>query len=141
MTRRRLLLAVLALTTPAAAEEAAATPPASAAPVPTPPAQTPPAPGQPSARPRRRRTTRKPPESLPHQGQQQVNRYGDIAPVPNRDMEGPQGNRPTERPSLSPSVIQRSLPSRGSAAEGSPSLSEDRLFNPAPGARLTVPFR
>lgn len=65
----------------------------------------------------------------------------DAAPVPNRDYEGPVVIAPAEGPSLAPSIIQRGLPSRGQAVEGSPSKTEDRLFEPAPGARLTVPFR
>lgn len=64
----------------------------------------------------------------------------EAAPVPNRDLEAP---RVVEKdaPSLTPSVIQRPLPSRGQATEGSVSLQEERLFDPAPGARLNVPFR
>jgi len=65
----------------------------------------------------------------------------DAAPVPNRSYEGPVVIAPPEGPSLAPSIIQRGLPSRGQAVEGSPSKTEDRLFEPAPGARLTVPFR
>jgi len=65
----------------------------------------------------------------------------DAAPVPNRSYEGPVVLAPTEGPSFGPSIIQRGLPSRGQAVEGSPSKTEDRLFEPAPGARLTVPFR
>jgi len=65
----------------------------------------------------------------------------DAAPVPNRNYEGPVVVAPADGPTLAPSVIQRRLPSRGQAVEGSPSQTEDRLFEPAPGARLTVPFR
>jgi len=65
----------------------------------------------------------------------------DAAPVPNRNYEGPVVVAPADGPTLSPSIIQRGLPSRGQAVEGSPSKTEDRLFEPAPGARLTVPFR
>lgn len=64
----------------------------------------------------------------------------EAAPVPNRDLEAP---RVVEKdaPRLTPSVIERPLPSRGQATEGSVSLQEERLFNPAPGARLKLPFR
>ncbi len=61
------------------------------------------------------------------------------APVPNRALEAPRA-APQEGPSLSPGIIQRRLPGRGQAAEGSPDRTEDRLFEPAPGARLRVPF-
>lgn len=63
----------------------------------------------------------------------------EAAPVPNRDLEAPHAVVKDE-PHLSPDVIYRRLPSRGMAAEGSPNLREEQLFNPAPGARLSVPF-
>ena len=63
----------------------------------------------------------------------------EAAPVPNRDMEGPRAQQ-TDRTRLSPSVIHRRLPSQGMATEGSASIQEERLFFPAPGARLNVPF-
>lgn len=65
----------------------------------------------------------------------------EAAPVPNRAYEGPVVIAPPEGPTLAPSVIQRGLPGRGQATAGSPSKTEERLFDPAPGARLTVPFR
>lgn len=61
------------------------------------------------------------------------------APVPNHDRDW-QEALPQPTPSLNPSVINRPLPSRGQAAAGSHSELEDRLFRPAPGARLSVPF-
>lgn len=64
----------------------------------------------------------------------------EAAPVPNRDLEGPRAPSTAARARLSPSVIQRSLPSQGMAAEGAQSIQEERLFFPAPGARLNVPF-
>lgn len=65
----------------------------------------------------------------------------EAAPVPDRAVEGPRAApTPADRPSLAPSIIHRRLPGRGLAAEGSPSNTEDRLFAPAPGARLSVPF-
>lgn len=63
----------------------------------------------------------------------------EAAPVPNRNMEAPR--TPAEdRTRLSPSVIHRPLPSQGMATEGAASIQEERLFFPAPGARLNVPF-
>jgi hypothetical protein len=64
----------------------------------------------------------------------------DLAPVPNRNLEPPRAAAPSESPSLSPSIIHRPLPSTDSARDGSRSYDEERLFFPAPGARLTVPF-
>ena len=64
---------------------------------------------------------------------------GALAPVPNRSIEAPR-LVPEDRARLDPSVINRNLPGRGLATDGSPSLLEDKLFRPAPGARLRVPF-
>ncbi|WP_149539802.1 hypothetical protein [Siccirubricoccus phaeus] len=61
------------------------------------------------------------------------------APVPNRELEAP-SSKVVERPRLDPSIIHRPLPSRGAAAEGSVSRLEEKLFEPAPGARLRLPF-
>ena len=61
------------------------------------------------------------------------------APVPNRNLDVPLVI-PQDRTSLGPSIINRNLPGRGQASEGAPSLLEDKLFRPAPGARLNVPF-
>ncbi|GAA0567469.1 hypothetical protein GCM10009416_01870 [Craurococcus roseus] len=59
--------------------------------------------------------------------------------MPNRDLEGPRAQE-ADRARLSPSVIHRPLPSQGMATEGAASIQEERLFFPAPGARLNVPF-
>lgn len=61
------------------------------------------------------------------------------APVPNRNLDAPLVI-PQDRTRLGPSIINRNLPGRGQAAEGAPNLLEDKLFRPAPGARLNVPF-
>ena len=63
----------------------------------------------------------------------------EAAPVPNRELEAP---RVVQRdgPSLTPDIIERRLPGRGQAAEGVPNRTEERLFAPAPGARLNLPF-
>jgi hypothetical protein len=63
----------------------------------------------------------------------------EAAPVPNRNLEAPRAPE-TDRTRLSPSVIHRPLPGQGMAAEGAASIQEERLFFPAPGARLNVPF-
>jgi hypothetical protein len=64
----------------------------------------------------------------------------EAAPVPNRDLEAPRAADGGVRTRLSPSVIHKPLPSQGMAAEGAQSIQEERLFFPAPGARLNVPF-
>ena len=66
---------------------------------------------------------------------------GEAAPVPNRTFEGPVVAPATEGPTLEPSIIQRQLPGRGATSTGGPNRTEERLFDPAPGARLTVPFK
>jgi hypothetical protein len=67
---------------------------------------------------------------------------GKPAPVPNRDIEAPRGLREPPRASLSPTLIhpepaQPHLGRSGFAMQA----QEDRLIRqPAPGARLNVPF-
>ena len=62
-----------------------------------------------------------------------------VAPVPDRTKEGPRVVE-QDRARLNPSIINRNLPGRGQADQGSPDLLEDKLFKPAPGARLNLPF-
>ena len=62
-----------------------------------------------------------------------------MAPVPDRSKEGPRVVE-RDRARIDPSIINRNLPGRGQADQGSPDLLEDKLFKPAPGARLNVPF-
>jgi hypothetical protein len=59
--------------------------------------------------------------------------------MPNRDLEAPRQFQ-DDRGHLAPGVISRDMPGRGQATQGSPSLLEDKLFKPVPGARLNVPF-
>jgi hypothetical protein len=132
--RRGLLLALGALIAgPATAQEAA------------PAAEAPPRPA-PAPRPRRRRRPRQaarpeppPPETANLAPPTPPASRLEAAPVPNRDLEAPRVIRP-EGPSFAPDVIQRRLPGRGQAAEGVPDRTEERLFAPAPGARLNLPF-
>ena len=143
MTRRRhlgRLLAALLAGAPAvaAAQEAAS-------------ADRPEAPGappQPARKPRRsrRRATRRSDPAERTQQQQAAPEPAPLqaprleaAPVPNRDLEAPRAPG-TDRARLSPSVIHRPLPNQGMAAEGAQNIQEERLFFPAPGARLNVPF-
>jgi len=70
-------------------------------------------------------------------------RRGEPAPVPNLDMEGPrrlEASRTTPR--LDPALIDPAEPRFGSAADrNSLQAREDRLLRqPAPGARLRLPF-
>lgn len=68
--------------------------------------------------------------------------HGKPAPVPNRDIEAPRGLNEPPRASLSPTLIhpepaQPHLGRSGFAMQA----QEDRLIRqPAPGARLNVPF-
>lgn len=62
-----------------------------------------------------------------------------LAPVPDRTKEGPRVVE-QDRARINPSIINRNLPGRGQADQGAPDLLEDKLFKPAPGARLNVPF-
>ncbi|WP_137127232.1 hypothetical protein [Roseomonas sp. HF4] len=65
------------------------------------------------------------------------------APVPDRDLEAPRGDRSREgAPRLDPALIDPNAPRVGTARDSSnPQDVEDRLLRqPAPGARLRVPF-
>ena len=61
------------------------------------------------------------------------------APVPNRDLEAPHVST-EERAHLGPSILYQNMPNPRQAAGGSLNQSEDKLYKPAPGARLNVPF-
>ncbi len=65
---------------------------------------------------------------------------GELAPVPNRDIEAPVNRRVSMEARLMPEVFRRQMPGRGMTAEGVSSQREERVYAPAPGARLTVPF-
>lgn len=152
--RHGLLAAVLGLL---AAESAlalqagpeAAIPPAAAAIAPAaearPPAETAQAPQQRPRRPRRPATKPVPAPPMPVPPQAATpslpeRRDLEPAPVPNRSLEPPWMVQRAEGPRLAPSIIQRRLPGQGQAAEGSPSITEERLFAPAAGAHIKVPF-
>ena len=62
-----------------------------------------------------------------------------VAPMPDRSKEGPRVVE-QDRARINPSIIYRNLPGRGQADQGAPDVLEDKLFKPAPGARLNVPF-
>lgn len=68
---------------------------------------------------------------------------GDPAPVPNADIEIPRSLRAGEpTPRIDPALIDPNEPRVGATSDPhSPQAREDRLLrNPAPGARLRVPF-
>jgi hypothetical protein len=142
MTRRRhlgpLLAALLAGAPAVAAAQEAATADRPEAP------GAPPQPVRKPRRPRRRAARRPDPaeaarqQTVPDPEPMQTPRL-EAAPVPNRDLEAPRAPG-TDRARLSPSVIHRPLPNQGMAAEGAQNIQEERLFFPAPGARLNVPF-
>jgi hypothetical protein len=65
----------------------------------------------------------------------------DLAPRPNLDAEGPRGAASDPVATLSPTLINPRLPSRGAAAEGVLTQRENRLLEtPAAGARLKLPL-
>jgi hypothetical protein len=70
----------------------------------------------------------------------QRNPYGDLAPVPNRDIEAPHQQYTAPKPRLVPEVFNSRMPGRGATVEGLSDRYEERVYSPAPGARLTVPF-
>jgi hypothetical protein len=133
---RRTLLALLLLAGPALAEEAAVLSPGPEA---RPPERA--APARP--RPRTPALRKPPPLDLSKQAARPLPprqpQLGSLAPVPNRDVER-QPTLPDPRTTLGPSLLYRNLPGRGLAEEGAPNLLEEKLYRPAPGARLRVPF-
>jgi hypothetical protein len=119
--RRALFAALLALAAaPAAAQTVATTPLA-------------------QRRPRRR--LRRP--SAAPAAPQAAHPLGDPAPVPNREVEAPRA-RGTDRPTarLDPTLIDPHEPRFGTAVDrNNLQAREDRLLRqPAPGARLRLPF-
>jgi hypothetical protein len=148
MTRRRQLCSLLAFllaAAPAAAQEAVdrgAGAPAAAQEAVDRGAGAPAAAPPPKPRQNRRRARRRDPAEGAQQQAAPAPEPAprlEAAPVPNRDLEAPRAPG-TDRTRLSPSVIHRPLPGQGMAAEGAQNIQEERLFFPAPGARLNVPF-
>lgn len=63
-----------------------------------------------------------------------------LAPRPNLDLEA-RPTRPSQAPSLTPTMIHPRVPGRGAAADTVPTHPDQRLLTaPAPGARLSVPL-
>ncbi len=104
-------------------------------------AQTP-APEAPTPAPKPPRRPRKPRQRQATATTTTPEPLGQPAPVPNRDVEAPRGLHEPPRARLSPTMIdpapaQPHLGRSGFAVQ----TQEDRLIrNPAPGARLSVPF-
>jgi hypothetical protein len=65
--------------------------------------------------------------------------FGARAPVPDRTIEPP-AQAPGNGQAFGPAILQRSLPGRSPAEGPAPTVLEDQLFKPAPGARLRLPF-
>ena len=70
--------------------------------------------------------------ALPPPGKSDRGGESALAPIPDRSREAPRVVE-QDRPRLNPSIINRNMPGRGQAAEGSPDLLEEKLFKPAPG--------
>lgn len=121
MSPRRALLATLLALVPGAAEAQ----------------QSPPRPARRPAR-RVRREDPPPPPPAPAPAAR-----GEPAPVPNRDLEAPRTRLDAAgSPRVNPALIDPDEPRIGATADrASPQAREDRLLRqPAPGARLRVPF-
>ena len=143
----RLLLALLGLlaAAPVGAQPAAppqpSTPPATASAAPTP------TPARPRLVRRSQRIEEMPraAEALPLLGAEQAATLapapgGELAPVPNRDIEGPTNRSFSMEARLVPEVFNRQMPGRGMTAVGVSNQREERVYAPAPGARISVPF-
>ena len=92
-----------------------------------------------SRRGRRDGATEDPYEVSPEAPQETGREAVTAAPVPNRDLEGPHVSNEA-RTRLGPSILYQNLPHPGQAGGGSLNQTEDKLYKPAPGARLNVPF-
>jgi len=92
----------------------------------------------------RRRAARRPAEPAPEPAPAPPPppRAGTLAPMPNRDIEPPRARVAPDAPSLGPTFIQPRGGTRGGTFEDDQfQRRQDRLFDePAPGARLRVPF-
>ncbi|MDW8314648.1 MAG: hypothetical protein RMK64_06730 [Rhodovarius sp.] len=66
----------------------------------------------------------------------------ELAPRPRLDLEGPRAvSNPHGQPQIAPAFIAPRLPGRGFAQENaSPGSINERLFRPAPGARVSIPM-
>lgn len=101
-----------------------------------------PAPPRPAAQPRRPTPEQRRQRRVAEKTVAAPQPPGKPAPVPNRDIEAPRGLNEPPRASLSPALIhpepaQPHLGRSGFAVQA----QEDRLIRqPAPGARLNVPF-
>ena len=141
-TRRQfgsLLLAALVAAPAGVSAQEAAAPPAGEARAPA--AGAPSKPRRPALRrqARRRQPAEAPPQTAMAAPPVELEHRLEAAPVPNRNVEPPRVPQ-TDRTRLSPSVIHKPLPNQGMATDGAASIQEERLFFPAPGARLNVPF-
>jgi hypothetical protein len=92
-------------------------------------------------RPSRRRPRRAAPEEpLPLPPEPPAPPRADLAPVPNRGIEAPHGAQ-RDVPSFELDVIEPRLTPRGGTFESDQvQRRQDRLFEPAPGARFRLPF-
>jgi hypothetical protein len=89
-----------------------------------------------------RRTARRPLPAPPPAPPPVVAR-GEPAPVPDRDLEAPRDRRASQPvPRLDPALIDPNEPRIGGITDrNNPQAREDRLLRqPAPGARLRLPF-
>lgn len=95
----------------------------------------------PAATPRRRRRPAASPAPPPPPPPAPASR-GEPAPVPNPDIEAPRDRSASTSPRLDPALIDPNEPRVGATSDPhSVQSREDRLLRqPAPGARLRVPF-
>jgi len=68
-------------------------------------------------------------------------RQAELAPLPNRAIEGPRPPFAREEAAILPTIINPAIPGAGMAAEGMVNRHERRfLETPAAGARFSVPM-
>lgn len=67
----------------------------------------------------------------------------DLAPTPNRDLDGPQAPRASRSPELAPSLFNREQQYRGDgfSAGSSPQVEQERRLRPGAGFKLRLPLQ
>lgn len=83
------------------------------------------------------------PRTPPRGGAKQPGPGYDLAPTPNRDIDGPQGPRASNAPELAPGIFTRGQQYRGEGySAGSSAQSEqERRARPGAGFKLRLPLQ
>ena len=83
------------------------------------------------------------PPTPPRGGPNQPGPGYDLAPTPNRDIDGPQGPRASNAPELAPGIFTRGQQYRGEgySAGSSAQVEQERRARPGAGFKLRLPLQ